>query len=94
MAKQLSQYMVVSLAENVTALCRVLPVCQSDHSNGPVDTAYKAFRDLSAGLYDIDTTRYSRGVTREDAPGVKLANGLGKAHLQEKQRAERKGKVS
>ena len=40
MAKQLSQYMVVSLAENVTALCRVLPVCQSDHSNGPVDTAY------------------------------------------------------
>ena len=39
------------------------------------DTAYEAFRDLSAGLYDIDTTRYSRGVTSEDAPGVKLTDG-------------------
>ena len=39
------------------------------------DTAYEAFRDLSAGLYDIDTTRYSRGVTSEDAPGVELADG-------------------
>ena len=36
------------------------------------DTAYEAFR---AGLYDIDTTRYSRGVTSEDAPGVKLTDG-------------------
>ena len=40
------------------------------------DTAYEAFRDLSAGLYDIDTTRYSRGVTSEDAPGVELAEKL------------------
>ena len=39
------------------------------------DTAYEAFRDLSAGLYDIDTTRYSRGVTSEDAPGVELTDG-------------------
>ena len=49
------------------------------------DAAYEAFRDLSAGLYDIDTTRYSRGVTSEDAPGVELADGEEKlrdlAHL-------------
>ena len=36
------------------------------------DTAYEAFRDLAEGLYDIDLTRYSRGVTSEDAPGVQL----------------------
>ena len=39
------------------------------------DTAYEAFRDLSSGLYDIDTTRHSRGVTSGDAPGVELADG-------------------
>ena len=30
---------------------------------------------MSARLYDIDTARYSRGVTSEDAPGVKLTDG-------------------
>ena len=30
---------------------------------------------MTAGLYDIDTTRYSRGVTSKDAPGVELADG-------------------
>ena len=39
------------------------------------ETAYDAFRDLAEGLYDIDLTRYSRGVTSEDAPGVQLQNG-------------------
>ena len=39
------------------------------------DTAYEAFRDLAEGLYNIDLTRYSRGVTSEDAPGVQLLNG-------------------
>ena len=34
------------------------------------DTAYEAFRDLAAGLYDIDTRQYARGVTSDDAPGV------------------------
>ena len=34
-----------------------------------------AFRELAAGLYDIDLTRHSRGVTSEDAPGVQLQNG-------------------
>ena len=29
------------------------------------ETAYDAFRDLAEGLYDIDLTRYSRGVTSE-----------------------------
>ena len=33
MAKQLSQYTVISLAENVTTLYCVLPVCQRGHSN-------------------------------------------------------------
>ena len=39
------------------------------------DTAYEAFRDLAEGLYTIDFTRYSRGVTSEDAAGVQLLNG-------------------
>eukprot|EP00434_Breviolum_minutum_P024134 symbB.v1.2.021305.t1/scaffold1793.1/size101111/2 len=39
------------------------------------DTAYEAFRDLADGLYTIDLTRYSRGVTSEDAAGVQLLNG-------------------
>ena len=39
------------------------------------DTAYEAFRDLAEGLYNIDLTRYSRGVTSEDASGVQLQNG-------------------
>ena len=43
--------------------CTVLEASDQDR----FDTAYEAFRDLSAGLYDIDTTRYSRGVTSEDA---------------------------
>ena len=39
------------------------------------DTAYEAFRDLAKGLYNIDLTRYSRGVTSEDAAGVQLMDG-------------------
>ena len=39
------------------------------------DTAYDAFRDLANGLYHIDLTRYSRGVTSEDAAGVPLLDG-------------------
>ena len=39
------------------------------------DTAYEAFRDLAEGLYNIDLTRHSRGVTSEDASGVQLQNG-------------------
>ena len=35
----------------------------------------EAFRELAEGLYNIDLTRYSRGVTSEDAPGVQLLNG-------------------
>ena len=42
------------------------------------DTAYETFRDLSAGLYDIDTRQYARGVTSDDAPGVKLSDGQAK----------------
>ena len=44
------------------------------------DTAYEAFRDLSAGLYDIDTRQYARGVTSEDALGVKLIDGQATLH--------------
>jgi len=42
------------------------------------DAAYEAFRDLSEDLYDIDTRQYARGVTSDDAPGVKLNDGLAK----------------
>ena len=44
------------------------------------DAAYEAFRDLSQGLYDIDTRQYTRGVTvtSDDAPGVKLSDGQAK----------------
>ena len=41
-------------------------------------TAYEAFRDLSAELYDIDTRQCARGVTSDDAPGVKLIDGQAK----------------
>ena len=34
-----------------------------------------AFHDLAEELYDIDLTRYFRGVTSEDASGVELING-------------------
>ena len=42
------------------------------------DAAYEAFRDLSEGLYDIDTRQCARGVTSNDAPGVKLSDGQAK----------------
>ena len=38
------------------------------------NTAYEAFRNLAEGLYGIDLTRYSRGVTSKDAAGVQLLN--------------------
>ena len=55
--------------------CTILEASSVASDQDRFDTAYEAFRDLSAGLYDIDTTRYSRGVTSEDAPGVKLIDG-------------------
>ena len=39
------------------------------------DAAYEAFRDLSEGLYDIDTRQYARGVTSDDTPGILLSDG-------------------
>ena len=42
------------------------------------DAAYEAFRDLSEGLYDIDTRQCARGATSDDAPGVKLSDGQAK----------------
>ena len=41
------------------------------------DAASEAFRDLFEGLYDIDTGHCARGVTSDDAPGVKLIDGQG-----------------
>ena len=38
-------------------------------------SVYEAFRDLSEGLYDIDTRQYARGVTSDDAPGIMLSDG-------------------
>ena len=42
------------------------------------DAAYEAFRDLSEGLYDIDTRQYARGVTSDGAPGIMLSDGQAK----------------
>ena len=39
------------------------------------DATYEAFRDLSEGLYDIDTRQ---GVTGDDAPGIMLTDGQAK----------------
>ena len=40
--------------------CTILEASSVASDQDRFDTAYEAFRDLSAGLYDIDTTRYSR----------------------------------
>ena len=42
------------------------------------DAAYEAFRDLSEGLYDIDTRQCAREATSDDAPDVKLSDGQAK----------------
>ena len=55
--------------------CTILEASSVASDQDRFDTAYEAFRDLAEGLYDIDLTRYSRGVTSEDAPGVQLLNG-------------------
>ena len=55
--------------------CTILEASSAASDQDRFDTAYEAFRDLAEGLYDIDLTRYSRGVTSEDAPGVQLLNG-------------------
>ena len=55
--------------------CTILEASSVASDQDRFDTAYEAFRDLAEGLCDIDLTRYSRGVTSEDAPGVQLLNG-------------------
>ena len=40
--------------------CTVLEASSVASDQDRFDTAYEAFRDLSAQLYDIDLTRYSR----------------------------------
>ena len=59
------------LTENATILEASSVASDQDR----FDTAYEAFRDLAAGLYDIDTRQYARGVPSDDAPGVKLSGG-------------------
>ena len=58
--------------------CTILEASSVASDQDRFDTAYEAFRDLSAGLYDIDTRQYARGVTSDDAPGVKLSDGQAK----------------
>ena len=58
--------------------CTILEASSVASDQDRFDTAYEAFRDLSAGLYDIDTRQYARGVTSDDAPGVKLIDGQAK----------------
>ena len=55
--------------------CTILEASSVASDQDRFDTAYEAFRDLAEGLYNIDLTRYSRGVTSEDAPGVQLLDG-------------------
>ena len=55
--------------------CTILEASSVASDQDRFDTAYEAFRDLADGLYTIDLTRYSRGVTSEDAAGVQLLNG-------------------
>eukprot|EP00434_Breviolum_minutum_P045694 symbB.v1.2.041024.t1/scaffold7749.1/size9534/2 len=47
----------------------------SDADSGWFDAVYEAFRNLSEGLYDIDTRQYARRVTSHDAPGILLSDG-------------------
>eukprot|EP00434_Breviolum_minutum_P044510 symbB.v1.2.039761.t1/scaffold6771.1/size17783/1 len=54
--------------------CTILEASSVASDQDRFDTAYEAFRDLANGLYNIDLTRYSRGVTSEDA-GVQLLDG-------------------
>ena len=55
--------------------CTILEASSVASDQDRFDTAYEAFRDLANGLYNIDLTRYSRGVTSEDAAGVQLLDG-------------------
>jgi len=55
--------------------CTILEASSVASDQDRFDTAYEAFRDLAEGLYNIDLTRYSRGVTSEDAAGVQLLDG-------------------
>ena len=58
--------------------CTILEASSVASDQDRFDAAYEAFGDLAEDLYDIDTRRYPRGVTSEDAPGVKLADGQDK----------------
>ena len=65
----------VSNNSSTDSECTILEASSVASDQDRFDTAYGAFSDLAEGLYDIDLTRYSRGVTSEDAPGVQLPNG-------------------
>ena len=56
-AMHLGQFTVISLAENVTALYRVLPVCQSGHIN-PV--SQKASPFLTGSMWPLSMTTSPR----------------------------------
>ena len=58
--------------------CTILEASSVASDQDRFDAAYEAFRDLSEGLYDIDTRQCARGVTSDDAPGVKLSDGHAK----------------
>ena len=58
--------------------CTILEASSVASEQDRFDAAYEAFRDLSEGLYDIDTRQCARGVTSDDAPGVKLSDGQAK----------------
>ena len=64
-----------SLTTSTDSECTILEASSVASDQGRFETVYEAFRDLADGLYNIDLTRYSRGVTSEDAAGVQLLDG-------------------
>ena len=64
-----------SLHSSTNSECTILKASSVASDHDRFDATYGAFSDLAEGLYNIDLTRYSRGVTSEDAAGVQLLDG-------------------
>ena len=81
MARKVDQVLIVDGRRSLTTLLiQMAPYWRplaSDQDR--FDAAYEAFRDLSEGLYDIDTRQYARGVTSDDTPGIMLSDGQTKS---------------
>jgi len=54
--------------------CTILEASSVASDQDRFDAAYEAFRDLSEGLYDIDTRQCASGVTSDDAPQLAIGS--------------------